>query len=65
MFILLPQPLVKKISTIEGRITIAGYEMILEPKTHKWKFTHLLADEYNLKNGLDEKNHDAHRHHLD
>jgi DNA gyrase subunit B len=41
-------PLYKKLSKIEHRITIEGYEMLLNPKTSKWIFTHVLADEYNL-----------------
>ncbi|MDD5194583.1 MAG: DNA topoisomerase (ATP-hydrolyzing) subunit B [Candidatus Omnitrophica bacterium] len=58
-------PFRKKFSKIEGRITIAGYEMVLNPKTHKWVFTHLLADNYNLLNNIYNKNRGAHRHHED
>jgi DNA gyrase subunit B len=58
-------PLVKKLSKIENRITIDGYEMALCPKTHKWKFTHLLADEYNLENGTYNMNDGSHKHHID
>jgi len=42
-------PLRKKISERQGRITIAGYEMVLNPKTHKWIFTHVLSDEFRKK----------------
>jgi len=58
-------PLRKKISKKEGRITIEGYEMVLNPKTHKWIFTHLLADEYNLLNCRYAKNGGAQKHHRD
>ena len=49
-------PFRKKNSEIGGRITIQGYEMVLNPKNPRWIFTHLLADEYNLKNHQERKN---------
>ena len=58
-------PLRKKISEVKKRITIEGYEMVFDPKTHKWVFTHLLAGEYNLGNEEYERTEDSHRHHLD
>jgi len=38
-------PLYKKYSEIKGRITIKGYEMVLNPKSSRWVFTHILAKE--------------------
>ncbi|MEK9182926.1 MAG: DNA topoisomerase (ATP-hydrolyzing) subunit B [Patescibacteria group bacterium] len=58
-------PLCKKLSKIEHRITIEGYEMILNPATHKWIFTHMLADNYNLKNNVYASEDGAHKHHID
>jgi len=58
-------PLRKKLSKIEGRITIEGYEMVLNPMTHKWQFTHLLADNFNLNNSVYSINDGGHRHHKD
>lgn len=58
-------PLVRKLSKIEHRITIEGYEMVLSPKTHKWAFTHLLADDYNLDNNIYKAGDGLHRHHRD
>ena len=58
-------PLRKKLSAREGRITIKGYEMVLNPATHKWIFTHLLADEYNLKTGVYGLTAGEHKHHID
>jgi DNA gyrase subunit B len=58
-------PLYKKYSEIKGRITIKGYEMVLNPKSSRWIFTHILADEYNLKNKVYDKNENEHRHHID
>ncbi len=57
-------PLHKKVSKIGGRITINGYEMVWDQ--HKtWVFTHLLADEYNLRNGVYPENQGDARHHID
>ena len=58
-------PLVKKLSKKEGRTTIEGYEMVLNPKSHQWKFTHLLSDEYNLGNNVYQKTDGSHKHHRD
>jgi len=45
-------PLRKKISEISGRITIKGYEMVYDNFESKWKFTHSLANNWNLENNL-------------
>ncbi|WP_338815708.1 DNA topoisomerase (ATP-hydrolyzing) subunit B (plasmid) [Bernardetia sp. Wsw4-3y2] len=58
-------PLYKKISKIGGRITIEGYEMVTNPKNSKWIFTHMLADQYNLRNNLDALEDGDTRHHVD
>jgi len=58
-------PLRRKTSQLGGRITIEGYEMVLHPKTHKWIFTHLLADKYNLGNNIYQESQGAHKHHAD
>jgi len=58
-------PLYKKLSKIEHRITIEGYEMILNPKTSKWVFTHMLSNNWNLENGVYSKLEKAHKHHID
>lgn len=58
-------PLRKKLSRINGRITINGYEMVFNPGRHTWIFTHLLADQYNLENGIYQESDGAHRHHVD
>ena len=57
-------PLYKKISKIGGRITIDGYEMIWD-QNKNWIFTHLLADEYNVKNKIYAKEQGEHKHHID
>jgi DNA gyrase subunit B len=56
-------PLHRRISKIGGRITIEGYEMIWDPKK-AWIFTHMLADEYNLKNNIYQKEQGCARHHI-
>jgi DNA gyrase subunit B len=58
-------PLYKKLSERKGRITITGYEMVLNPKTHKWTFTHVLADEYNLEKGVYLVSDCTYKHHID
>jgi DNA gyrase subunit B len=58
-------PLAKQISQIGKRITIDGYEMVFDPRDNRWLFTHLLADEYNLRNSIYNKLDGAHRHHKD
>ncbi|MBI4599405.1 DNA topoisomerase (ATP-hydrolyzing) subunit B [Candidatus Uhrbacteria bacterium] len=58
-------PLKKKISVIGGNITIAGYEMIFDPKEYRWVFTHMRSDEYNLGRGVYALYDGDHRHHLD
>jgi len=56
-------PLVRKLSKIEGRITIKGYEMVLNPQNHKWIFTHLLSDKYNLEKKIYNLDDGEHKHH--
>lgn len=58
-------PLNKQISKLGKRITIQGYEMVFNPKDNRWVFTHLLADEYNLHQGIYTETQGAHRHHKD
>ena len=58
-------PLYRKISKVGGRITIGGYEMTFNPAENYWRFTHVLADQYNLKNGVYLESNGPHRHHKD
>ncbi|MEK9130151.1 MAG: DNA topoisomerase (ATP-hydrolyzing) subunit B [Patescibacteria group bacterium] len=58
-------PLYKKYSEIKNRITIKGYEMVLNPQNSKWIFTHLLADQYNLKENIYLKERGDTIHHSD
>ncbi len=58
-------PLNRKLSEIKNRITIAGYEMVLNPATHKWIFTHVLSDKYNLREKIYKKEDGDARHHAD
>lgn len=44
-------PLYRKFSEIGGPITINGYEMVLDPRSHHWVFTHRLSDLYNRSIG--------------
>jgi len=58
-------PLYRQISRLGKRITIKGYEMVFGPNEKRWIFTHLLADEFNLKRGIYTIQQGAHRHHKD
>ncbi|MBN1549637.1 DNA topoisomerase (ATP-hydrolyzing) subunit B [Candidatus Babeliales bacterium] len=58
-------PLNRKLSEIKHRITIKDYEMVLDPKKHKWIFTHLLSDRYNLRHGTYKLEDGSHKHHID
>ena len=58
-------PLYKKISKKEGNFSLDGYEMILDPKSNKWMYTHILSDMANLKNSIYKVSRGKHRHHID
>jgi len=58
-------PLYKKHSKIENRITIEGYEMVLNPQTSKWIFTHMLSNNWNIDNNIYKELKKAHKHHID
>ncbi len=58
-------PLRKKLSKIEGRITIKGYEMVFDPYRYRWIFTHVLSDRYNIKNNPNYNLQGEHKHHID
>ncbi len=48
----------------ENRTALDGYEMVWNPKTEKWFFTHVIADIYNLQNNIYESSLGSHRHHV-
>ena len=58
-------PLYKKISKKEGGSSLDGYEMVFDPKEMKWNYTHVLADMFNLENGIYSSFAGKHRHHID
>ncbi|MGI8641503.1 MAG: LAGLIDADG family homing endonuclease, partial [Pyrinomonadaceae bacterium] len=59
-------PLNRKLSDKkEKKISIDGYEMVWNPNKDNWFYTHVIADIYNLKRGLDAKSDGTHRHHVD
>src|SRR5262249_50339675 len=60
------QPLNRKLSDMaEPGITIHGYEMVWDPRSEGWLFTHLLADWYNRWHGVYSRDAGDHCHHLD
>jgi len=59
-------PLYRKMSDMkEPGITIQGYEMVKDPRSDSWLFTHMLADWYNRWKGVYDKSDGDHCHHID
>lgn len=59
-------PLYRKLSdTNEPNITIDGYEMVWDPQSDSWLFTHLIADWYNRWQGVYKAKEGEHCHHID
>nr|WP_239121463.1 ATP-binding protein [Spirulina major] len=59
-------PLYRKLSDIsELGITINGYEMVWNPKSNSWLFTHLVSDWYNRWQNVYCREDGEHCHHLD
>jgi DNA gyrase subunit B len=50
---------------LNEKITIDGYEMIFNPKSNEWIFTHMLTDDFNLRNKIYDKCLGSHRRHMD
>ena len=58
-------PLNRQVSKMGKRITIEGYELVYDVREQRWIFTHMLADECNIRNGMYSTTDGAHRHHKD
>jgi len=59
-------PLYRKLSDMsESGITINGYEMVWNPGSESWLFTHTLADWYNRWHGVYAESDGNHCHHID
>ncbi len=59
-------PLYRKISNIKDPgITIDGYEMVWNPRSDNWLFTHLVADWHNRWQGVYVAEEKQHCHHKD
>ena len=60
-------PLYRKLSDkSEKNITIDGYDMVWNHSSNYWIFTHILADEFNLRKGIYPKGEgNQTRHHVD
>jgi len=59
-------PLYRKFSDMsEPGITIQGYEMVKNPRSDSWLFTHMLADWYNRWRGIYAESDGDHCHHID
>lgn len=58
-------PFYRQFSRIGKRITIENYEMVFDPGQRRWIFTHLLADQFNIKKAVYDLNDGFYRHHKD
>ena len=58
-------PLYTRISTKEDDPNIEGYEMLLQPMSENWEYTHHISDSWNIKNGAYAARAGRMRHHLD
>jgi DNA gyrase subunit B len=59
-------PLYRKMSDMkEPGITIQGYEMVKDPRSDWWLFTHMLSDWYNRWQGVYTVDDGDHCHHID
>jgi DNA gyrase subunit B len=58
-------PLYRKDSSLGKNITLEGYEMVWNPGSDSWRYTHVLADEYNRWQGVYSQDSGDHRHHVD
>jgi DNA gyrase subunit B len=58
-------PLYRKFSDMnEPGITIQGYEMVKDPRSDSWLFTHMLSDWYNRWHGIYTEADGDHCHHI-
>lgn len=58
-------PLYRKLSSRVDSQTIEGYEMVFDPHSRNWQYTHVLSDMYNLRSGVYTSSQGVHRHHRD
>ena len=59
-------PLYRKLSNVsEPGIIIDGYEMVWNPRSDGWLFTHMIADWYNRHHGIYKAASNQHCHHID
>jgi DNA gyrase subunit B len=58
-------PLYRKLSEIKEWMTIQGYELVFNPKGNRWEYTHVMADNYNLEQGVYDERAGCDRHHKD
>ena len=58
-------PLYSRLSAKDDNPKVIGYKMINQLKKDSWKFVHIMADEWNLDNGIYSKPTGRVRHHID
>ncbi|MBU1000497.1 intein-containing DNA gyrase subunit B [Patescibacteria group bacterium] len=58
-------PLYKKITDRKNKTPLKGYELVFDPKSKKWIYTHVLSDIYNLQQNIYRAANGIYRHHKD
>jgi len=58
-------PLYTKLSQKTKGKPLDGYEMVFDPKSKKWMYTHIIADMQNLTQKVYSIKNGKHRHHVD
>ena len=58
-------PFYSRLSTKDDDPNSVSYSMIFQPKLNSWRFAHILADCWNLENGIYSKSVGRIRHHID
>ncbi len=58
-------PLYIRYSTKQDNANAIGYNMIFQPQKESWDFTHILSDNWNIKNKIYAKSAGKIRHHID
>lgn len=58
-------PLYRELPSREKGMPIEGYELVFSPGEQHWRYTHVLADRYNLHHKVYSKEEGSNRHHID
>ncbi|MEK6847163.1 MAG: DNA gyrase subunit A, partial [Nanoarchaeota archaeon] len=57
-------PLYSRLSTVKDSNHTIGYKMLFQPTSNSWNFAHVLADQWNIENGIYAVSAGRVRHHI-